>query len=179
MTDKSIYEILEIKEDMISYSYHAVNSVYYFVHYYRMKNVYSAYVNKNSYHNVQYITFPYDYMSIYENRLSEDITKNYINHLRVCKNNMMNAHISNYRFFYYDRNMKMYYVTKNLIKQFFCYYELIHNEEGFSSESENICVQNLLRAYHLFEYIQNQEVILNASEFDRLINEKIVKIVKK
>ncbi len=168
MSSKTIYEILNVQKEDIPFSESAHYCTQTYVHYYRVRNAYYCYVNKIPYHNYDYKLFPDNYLRYAENRVHQ--IEYTIYSLREQKNQVLNPHIENYRFFYYDRNRPMYYVTKHLIRKLYEYYLFMINPSGLSSpEKENDYVQEILDAYTLLYYMVDREVSLSNEEVDRLL----------
>ncbi len=147
-----------------------------FVEYYRMKRTYDAHINKKTHHGDHYVIFP---MASYSGFTQAMLVLG-----RDEKNKILDTHVSNYRFYYYDKNMKMYYATKNLIKQFFYYCQFMETwnvDESADSffQKEAVYVMNIVHAYNLFYYMLDQEMIISDLEMDRLITEYSVSLFKK
>jgi len=168
MSQRTIYEILNIRKEDIPHSECAHHCTQTYVHYYRLRSAYYAHVNKIPYHNYVYRLFPFNYASYVQD--NADYLDYIIFNLRSSKNSVLNPHIENYRYYYYDRNRSMYYATKHLIRQLYYYYEYIMNSDSLSSpERDDDYVQTILDAYTLFYYILDREDILDDNEVNQLI----------
>jgi hypothetical protein len=166
MSVKSIYEIVEVNPSEIPFSKKAYSIVQHYIHYYRLKDAFDAYVNKKPYVSYEYQYFAYDYKGFYDslNEMNQNENAEILSQMRESKNRMMNAHMMNYRFYYYDNNKKMYYVTKNLIKAFYTHSAMILEMEGQNKEHEDTYIHQLLHAYHLWEYLYSKESFLSVND---------------
>ncbi len=166
MSVKTIYEIVEVNASEIPFSKKAYNIVQDYIHYYRMKDAFDAYIHKKPYVSYEYQYFAYNYKGFYDslNEANEAQNVELLSQMRESKNRMMNAHMMNYRFYYYDNNKKMYYATKNLIKAFYTHSVMILETNGQNKEHEDGYIHQLLQAYHLWEYIYSKETFLSAND---------------
>lgn len=168
---QSLYDFVNVKPEDVPFSNTAYENTRKFVHYYRFQDAYNTYLHQKTYHSWNYMFFPFDYASISQNR-GENIDYTLFT-LRNEKVNIVNYLRTSYDYFHYDRNQKIYHVLRNLLKQMYYYVIFINSKVYFTQESENIHVLSILQAYHLFEYLLENEDIISNEELTNLLNEDL------
>ena len=163
-----IYELLGLSGVIIPTRSQSRDNVCIFVKYYRAKFAYDAKKSEKPYVGDHYMIFPDFYSKMVD---TQDLLK-----YRESKNTILNAMVSNFRFYYYEKNSKMYHATKHVIRQLYIYCEFIENFDHsmtFQSyfQKETIYVMNIIHAYNLFYYLLDQESILTDDQMNRLIHD--------
>ncbi len=143
------------------------------MHYYRFKDMYSAYIHKKSY-NRHFLFKYYDYQNAFKNGFNHFETGFMIQIMRKDKNDMLNHFVSNYHFYRYDKNSNMLYVSVNLLKRIYDYitlFEEMNEDKEFNTILENHRLNDMICAFNLYYTMLNKEQFLSTDEMHNLLTE--------
>lgn len=144
-----------------------------FMHYYRMKDIYDISINNKTY-NRTYLFKYFDYENLFKTGFNRIEMGFQLHEMRYNKNQCLNTFISNYQFYRLDRNINMYYASKNIIQTLYKYASLFENnsENPISESDENNCLNDLIYAFNLYYTMLNKENMISDDEMNKLTSEK-------
>ena len=171
-TEKTCRKLNLELHDLVHSDY-GYNCAIQFMHYYRMKDIYDISINNKTY-NRTYLFKYFDYENLFKTGFNRIEMGFQLHEMRYNKNQCLNTFISNYQFYRLDRNINMYYVSKNIIQTLYKYASLFenNNENPISESDENNCLNDLIYAFNLYYTMLNKENMISDDEMDKLTSEK-------